>query len=77
MNQAQRTAALIVRLAGFAVLLLGLMSLLFAFFVLVRVGNLAGLPGEALWSAVARVVLGLVLLGLGKRIGLWLGKGLE
>ncbi len=77
MNQAQRTAALIVRLAGLAVLILGLMSLLFAFFVLIRVGNLTGLPGEALWSAVARVILGLVLLGLGKRIGLWLGKGLE
>ncbi len=39
MNQAQRTAALIVRLAGLAVLALGLMSLLLAFFVLVRVGG--------------------------------------
>jgi len=75
-NQAQRTAALIIRLAGFAVLVLGLMGLLYALFVWIRVGNLSGLPGEALWSAVARVLIGLLLLALGRPIGVWLGSGL-
>jgi hypothetical protein len=77
MNQAQRIAALILRLAGFAVLVVGLMGLLYVLLVRVRLGDLSGLPGEALWSALARVFLGLLLIGLGKRIGEWLGKGLE
>jgi len=77
MNQAQRIAALVVRLAGFAVLVIGLMGLLYALLVLVRVLNLSGLPGEALWSAFARLILGLLLIGFGKRIGEWLGRGLE
>ena len=77
MNSAQRTAALVVRLAGFAVLILGLMGLLFALSVWIRVGTLSGLPGEALWSAIARVILGLLLLAFGRPIGIWLGSGIQ
>jgi hypothetical protein len=77
MNQAQRTAALVVRLAGFAVLVIGLLTLVNALIVLVRLGTLAGLPGQELWSAVIRVLFGLLLIGIGKPIGEWLGRGLE
>jgi hypothetical protein len=77
LNSAQRTAALIIRLAGFAVLVLGLMGLLYVLFVWLRVGNLAGLAAEAIWSAIARVAIGLLLLALGRPLGVWLGSGLE
>ena len=77
MSQAQRTAALIVRLAGFALLVVGLMGLVYLLIVLVRVGDLSGLPAERLWSAITWSLFGLVLLGFGKQIGSWLGKGLE
>jgi len=77
MNQAQRTAALVVRLAGFAVLVIGLLTLIYAIIVLVRLGTLAGFPGQELWSALIRVLFGLLLIGLGKPIGDWLGRGLE
>jgi len=77
MNQAQRTAGLVVRLAGFAVLVIGLLTLVYAIIVLVRVGTLSGFPGQELWSAVIRVLFGLLLIGLGKPIGEWLGRGLE
>lgn len=77
MNQAQRTAALIVRLAGFALLVIGITGLLYALFVLVRVGDLSGIPAGQLWSSVIRLLLGLVLLAFGRRLGEWLGRGLE
>ena len=77
MNQAQQTAGLVVRLAGFAILVIGLLTLVYAIIVLIRVGTLSGLPGQELWSAVIRVLFGLLLIGLGKPIGEWLGRGLE
>lgn len=77
MNQAQRIAALIVRLAGFALLAIGIMGLLYALFVLVRVGDLSAMPSGALWWALIRVLVGLVLLAFGRRLGEWLGRGLE
>jgi hypothetical protein len=77
MNQAQRIAGLVVRLAGFAVLVIGLLTLVYAIIVLIRFGTLSGLPGQELWSALIRVVFGLLLLGFGKPIGEWLGRGLE
>ena len=77
MNQAQRTAALVVRLAGLAVLVIGLLTLLYAIIVLIRFGSLSGLTGVELWSAVIRVLFGLLLIGLGKPIGVWLGRGLD
>jgi hypothetical protein len=77
MNQAQRTAALIVRLAGFALLVIGILGLLYALFVLVRVGDLSGIPAGQLWSSVIRALLGLVLIAFGRRLGEWLGRGLE
>jgi hypothetical protein len=77
MNQAQRIAALLVRLAGFALLAVGVLGLLYAVFVLVRVGDLTGLPAGQLWWSGIRALLGLVLLALGKPLGEWLGRGLE
>ncbi len=77
MNQAQRIAALIVRLAGLVVLIIGLMTLLYALLVLARAGTLAGFPGQTLWSAVIRMLFGFLLLTFGKRIGEWLGRGLD
>ena len=77
MNQAQRTAALIVRLAGFALLAVGVMGLLYALFVLLRVGDLAGMPAGQLWSSFIRILFGLVLIVFGKRLGEWLGRGLD
>jgi hypothetical protein len=77
LNSAQRTAALIVRLAGFAVLVLAVLGLISILIVWLRAGNLAGLPAEAMWSPIARIVIGLLLLALGRPIGVWLGSGLD
>jgi hypothetical protein len=77
LNQTQRTAALVVRLAGFALLVIGIMGLLYAVIVFIRVGDLGVLPGERLWSAVIWFFAGLILIGFGRQIGEWLGKGLE
>jgi hypothetical protein len=53
------------------------MGLLYALFVLIRAGDLTGMPAERLWSAIIWVLFGLVLLAFAKRLGEWLGRGLE
>jgi hypothetical protein len=77
MNQSQRIAALVVRLAGFGLLVVGLMGILYALIVLIRVGDLSVMPAERLWSAVFWVLAGIILISSGRQIGQWLGKGLE
>jgi hypothetical protein len=75
-NQSQRTAALVVRLAGFAMVVFGLIRLISFLFILIRVGDLAIFPTGGLWAAIFWLLAGGILLRAGRRIGEWLGRDL-
>ena len=76
MNPAQRTAALIVRLAGFALVVAGLIRLVVFLVAVARVHDASAFPAGLLWAAILWTVGGALLLVAGRPIGEWLGRDL-
>ena len=77
MNQYQRIGTFLVRLAGGTVCLMGVLGMLYA--MLVKAGVVAATPAHPESATVSAVWLagGAVLLLTARRVGRWLGRGLD
>ena len=77
MNQYQRIGTFIIRVVGLVVCAVGLMGLIHILFLQVFGGDSSSIPEQRRIASAIWAAFGLLLLVLARRLGEFLGRGLE